>query len=187
MLLQSRWVTIHHGSRVAYPLVGSSPWRPRSLRHEATRQPWAHVFEAQADNYSRIFALSCARVGEGAEVETLAGVLRRSAGTFDFDDRVSASSDPVEVCSSSPQEHAGFSPLVYDRLPRKTVEFNTEMDRLLREMAGETGTTQADVLRRAVAVYRFLRNEAKAGRKVAITDDSLKVLKEIVFATETAS
>lgn len=66
-----------------------------------------------------------------------------------------------------------------------TIEFNDAMDRILGEMADKKGTTKVDILRRAIAVYKYVTNELHCRRR----DDRPKrlvirrgemILKEIV-------
>lgn len=67
-------------------------------------------------------------------------------------------------------------------MPKLTVEFNDKMNDILEQLADEKGTTKVDVLRRAVALYRYLDSEQKEGenKKVSITQND-KVLKDIVL------
>jgi predicted transcriptional regulator len=67
-------------------------------------------------------------------------------------------------------------------MPKLTVEFNDKMNDILEQLANEKGTSKVDVLRRAVALYRYLDSEQKQGedRRVSITDKD-KVVKDIVL------
>lgn len=60
-------------------------------------------------------------------------------------------------------------------MPKLVVQFNGRMDSILGVLADKKGTTKVDVLRRAVALYRYLSNEVKMGGRVAFTkgDDIL--------------
>lgn len=64
-------------------------------------------------------------------------------------------------------------------MPKLTVEFNDKMNDILEQLAEEKGTTKVDVLRRAVALYKYLDAEQKDG-KVSITQDN-KIIKDIVL------
>jgi predicted transcriptional regulator len=64
-------------------------------------------------------------------------------------------------------------------MPKLTVEFNDKMNDILEQLAEEKGTTKVDVLRRAVALYKYLDAEQKDG-KVSITQDN-KIVKDIVL------
>jgi predicted transcriptional regulator len=65
-------------------------------------------------------------------------------------------------------------------MPKLTVEFNDKMTKILEELAAEKGTSKVDVLRRAVALYRYLDSEQKENQKVSITQNN-RVLKDIVL------
>ncbi len=66
-----------------------------------------------------------------------------------------------------------------------TVEFNDKMDRILGEMADKKGTTKVDILRRAIAVYKYITNELHCRRhgdrpKRLVIRKGETILKEIV-------
>jgi hypothetical protein len=67
-------------------------------------------------------------------------------------------------------------------MPKLTVEFNERMNEMLEELAAREGTTKVDILRRALALYRYVDEEVGENKKrrVAITEDD-RVLKEIVL------
>jgi hypothetical protein len=67
-------------------------------------------------------------------------------------------------------------------MPKLTVEFNDKMNQTLEQLAEEKGTTKVDVLRRAVALYKYLDAEQKEGgnKKVSITQND-NILKDIVL------
>jgi hypothetical protein len=67
-------------------------------------------------------------------------------------------------------------------MPKLTVEFTDKMNEVLAQLAKEKGTTKVDVLRRAVALYRYLDSEQnpREKRKVSITEND-KVVKDIVL------
>jgi len=67
-------------------------------------------------------------------------------------------------------------------MPKLTVEFNDKMSDILERLAEEKGTTKVDVLRRAVALYKYLDSEQKEdeSKKVSITKDG-KAVKDIVL------
>ena len=56
-------------------------------------------------------------------------------------------------------------------MPKLTVEFNDKMNDILEQLVDEKGTTKVDVLRRAVALYKYLDGEKKDG-KITISQDS---------------
>jgi hypothetical protein len=68
-------------------------------------------------------------------------------------------------------------------MPRYTIDFDNEFDKTLSDLVGTTdATTKADVIRRAVASYSYLKNQQRANKdaKIVITDDD-KLRKEIVL------
>jgi predicted transcriptional regulator len=68
-------------------------------------------------------------------------------------------------------------------MPRYTIDFDDDFDQTLTELVKTSdATTKADVIRRAVATYSYLKKAQKSGKnaKVAITEDD-KVTKEIVL------
>jgi hypothetical protein len=67
-------------------------------------------------------------------------------------------------------------------MAKLTVEFNDKMNDILEKLAEEKGTSKVDVLRRAVALYRYLDSEQNEdeNQKVSITKNN-KVIKDIVL------
>jgi len=66
-------------------------------------------------------------------------------------------------------------------MPKLTVEFSDKMNTILEDLANEKETTKVDVLRRAVALYKYLDAEQKdESNKVSITRDG-KAVKDIVL------
>ena len=69
-------------------------------------------------------------------------------------------------------------------MPRYTIDFDDNFDKLLSELVKSTGaTTKADVIRRAVASYKFLKSEAPETeeKKVSITTKDGKIVKDIIL------
>jgi predicted transcriptional regulator len=69
-------------------------------------------------------------------------------------------------------------------MPRFTIDFDNDFDKTLSDLVKNTdATTKADVIRRAVASYSFLKKQQKANRdsKLVIADQNDKVLKEVVL------
>ena len=66
-------------------------------------------------------------------------------------------------------------------MSKLTVEFNSKMDEILADLAEDKGTTKADVLRRAVALYKYIDSQLSPEnrRHLAITEDD-RIVKEIV-------
>ena len=68
-------------------------------------------------------------------------------------------------------------------MPRYTIDFDDDFDKTLTDLVKNSdATTKADVIRRAVAAYSYLKKAQKTGKnaKIAITEDD-KVTKEIVL------
>ena len=68
-------------------------------------------------------------------------------------------------------------------MPRYTIDFDKEFDKTLTDLIGTTdATTKAEVIRRAVASYSYLKKEQRANKeaKIVITDDG-QMRKEIVL------
>ncbi len=68
-------------------------------------------------------------------------------------------------------------------MPRYTIDFDKEFDKTLSDLVASTdATTKADVIRRAVASYSFLKKQQKENKdaKIVVTDDD-KLRKEIVL------
>ena len=69
-------------------------------------------------------------------------------------------------------------------MPRLTVEFPDEVNKILEALAKKDQTTKRDVIRRALALYNHLIQQGlKPGgdRKLSITDKDDHILKDIVF------
>jgi len=66
-------------------------------------------------------------------------------------------------------------------MPKLTVEFSPKMNEILEQLAEEKATTKIDVLRRAVALYKYLDTEQQdQTKRVSITQDG-KAVKDIVL------
>ena len=68
-------------------------------------------------------------------------------------------------------------------MPRYTIDFDDKFDKTLSDLLKSTdATTKADVIRRAVASYSYLKKAQQENKnaKVAATDDA-KLRKEIVL------
>lgn len=66
-------------------------------------------------------------------------------------------------------------------MPRFTVDFGENFDKLLTDLAAEKQTTKAEIIRRAVASYAVLNQNTSDGKKVSITDERDRVIKDIVL------
>jgi predicted transcriptional regulator len=58
-----------------------------------------------------------------------------------------------------------------------TVEFNDQLNKTIEQLAKDQGVTKTDILRRAVALYDFVRKETGQGgtKKLSITKDGKPV------------
>ena len=68
-------------------------------------------------------------------------------------------------------------------MPRYTIDFDDNFDKTLTDLVKTSdATTKADVIRRAVAAYSYLKKAQQATKnaKIAITEND-KVTKEIVL------
>ena len=69
-------------------------------------------------------------------------------------------------------------------MPRFTIDIDDEFDKTLSELVENTdATTKADVIRRAVASYSYLKKQQRQGKdtKLRIVDKNDKPLQEIVL------
>ena len=67
-------------------------------------------------------------------------------------------------------------------MPRFTIDIDDKFNDVLSELA--QGTTKADVIRRAVASYQYLKAETTgqaAGKRISITDAAGKIQKDVVL------
>lgn len=66
-------------------------------------------------------------------------------------------------------------------MAKLTVEFNDRMNEMLEELAAKEDTTKVDVIRRALALYKYVEDEVGDSdkRRLAISEGD-RVLKEIV-------
>jgi hypothetical protein len=68
-------------------------------------------------------------------------------------------------------------------MPRYTIDFDKQFDKTLTDLLDTTdATTKADVIRRAVASYSYLKKQQRENKdaKIVITDD-LNLKKEVVL------
>jgi hypothetical protein len=68
-------------------------------------------------------------------------------------------------------------------MPRMTIDLPEKVDQILKDLAVKDEITKGEVLRRAIAIYKVLKDSGveSGGNKVVITDPDNKILKEIVF------
>jgi|HubBroStandDraft_1064217.scaffolds.fasta_scaffold235486_1 hypothetical protein len=72
-------------------------------------------------------------------------------------------------------------------MPTLTIEFNTPMNNILQELADKKGCSKVDILRRAVALYKYISNELHCRRKddlvpkkLVIRNSEDVILKEVM-------
>ena len=66
-------------------------------------------------------------------------------------------------------------------MPRFTVDLDDKFDSILTELVKTTAaTTKADVIRRAVASYKYLKDNTKDGEPVSIVDKN-NVAKDVML------
>lgn len=66
-------------------------------------------------------------------------------------------------------------------MPRYTIDVDDNFDQTLNDLVKSTqATTKADVIRRAVASYKYLQSETPGDHKVSITKGG-KILKDVVL------
>jgi Arc/MetJ-type ribon-helix-helix transcriptional regulator len=67
-------------------------------------------------------------------------------------------------------------------MPRITIEFPEQIDKILKELAEKGETSKVDVLRRALTLYNYVNKEVKEkDLKLAVADNEDKILKEIIL------
>ena len=68
-------------------------------------------------------------------------------------------------------------------MPKLTVQFGKRTNQLLEELAEEKGITKAEVIRRALAMYKYLDDETRNGdKRVSVTSAATdKILKDIIL------
>ena len=67
-------------------------------------------------------------------------------------------------------------------MARFTVDTDEQFDRTINELVNMTGGTNVDVIRRAVATYKYLKTlDQQPGYKVSITNAANQVVKDITL------
>ena len=67
-------------------------------------------------------------------------------------------------------------------MPRMTIEFPEQVDKILRDLAAQGHTSKVDIIRRALALYNYVNKEVKEkALKLTVADEDDKILKEIVL------
>ncbi len=67
-------------------------------------------------------------------------------------------------------------------MPQYSINIADSFDKVLTDASKAQGTTKADIIRKAVASYVYLNKEtANTDRKVSITDDQNRVIKDVML------
>jgi len=67
-------------------------------------------------------------------------------------------------------------------MARFTVDTDQQFDQNISDLMKLTGGTKADVIRRALATYKYLKNEEQRPQtKVSITNADNQVLKDVIL------
>ena len=67
-------------------------------------------------------------------------------------------------------------------MPRFTIDIDDQFNRTLTDLAN--GGSKADVIRKAVASYQYLKSEVpnqESGKRISITDAEGKVQKDVIL------
>ena len=65
---------------------------------------------------------------------------------------------------------------------RYTIDFEPAFEKSLDELIGSTGaTSKADIIRKALASYKYLKDAERQGGKVSITNQQDEVQKDVVL------
>jgi hypothetical protein len=67
-------------------------------------------------------------------------------------------------------------------MPKLTIQFGDQMSKMIKDLAAENGTKQTEIIRRALATYKYLSDETKDGdSRVSVTSKSDKTVREIIL------
>ncbi len=67
-------------------------------------------------------------------------------------------------------------------MPRMTIEFSDQVDKILKSLAKKNQTTKVEILRRAISLYDYVEKETRGenDQKLSITDEG-KIIKDIIL------
>ncbi len=67
-------------------------------------------------------------------------------------------------------------------MPRMTIEFSDQVDKILKSLAKKNQTTKVEILRRAISLYDYVEKETggEKAQKLSITDAE-KIIKDIIL------
>ena len=68
-------------------------------------------------------------------------------------------------------------------MPKLTVQFDNRINKLLKELAERKGTTKVDIIRRALATYKYLDDETiDQDKRVSVTSVATdKIIKDVIL------
>ena len=69
-------------------------------------------------------------------------------------------------------------------MPRLTVQFDSNVSKMLQELANRKGTTKVEILRRALATYKHLDDEIfdNDSKRISVTSaKENKILKDVIL------
>lgn len=67
-------------------------------------------------------------------------------------------------------------------MPKLTIQFGDEMDKLLKDLASEKHTTQTEIIRRALATYKYLNDELKdEDKRISVRTENKKTIKDVII------
>ena len=69
-------------------------------------------------------------------------------------------------------------------MPKMTIKFGTDADKMLKELAADKRTTKADIIRRALMTYKYLNNEIADGEhsvSITSTAPTKKTIKDVIL------
>lgn len=68
-------------------------------------------------------------------------------------------------------------------MSKVTIRLNSKANELLEELAGQKDTTKDEIIRRALAMYKYLYDETNCGdKRVSITSvENGEILKDIIM------
>jgi len=68
-------------------------------------------------------------------------------------------------------------------MPKLTIEFDETVNKLLNELSEKKGTSKAEIIRRALATYKYLTDETKEeDKRVSVTSaKSAKIIKDVLL------
>lgn len=65
-------------------------------------------------------------------------------------------------------------------MSKTTVELSGDLNEMLADLSESQGVSKGEVIKRALALLKFLEEQQSEGKKVAITDQDDRVVQEIV-------